>query len=187
MLILYLSLLDDNNEKQLFEKVYYSYRKQMRQLAKEFLLDDEDAEDVVHDVFLKVAEKYIGTIKKIENEKDLRNYMLKATKNTAINLHKKKTAEAILFNRMLEYDIEDMQDLSDDCFLDVLCEKIEYEQVLEAMNAMDSRYRDVLYYHFVLEFTLDETAKALERTKETTKKQLVRGKKILLRLLEEKG
>ena len=52
---------------------------------------------------------------------------------------------------------------------------------------MDKRYQEVLYYHFALELTVPETAKALGRTKETIKKQLTRGKKILLRLLEEKG
>ena len=37
MLTLYLSFLDDDSEKQLFEKIYHSYRKQMFLVAKGIL------------------------------------------------------------------------------------------------------------------------------------------------------
>ena len=47
------------------------------------LKNDSDAEDIVHDVFLRIATKYMAKISTIENETDLRNYLLKATKNAA--------------------------------------------------------------------------------------------------------
>ena len=50
MLTLYLSFLDDDSEKQLFEKIYKSYRKQMFLVAKQVVERDVDAEDVVHDL-----------------------------------------------------------------------------------------------------------------------------------------
>lgn len=186
MLTLYLSFLEEDSEKQLFEKIYYSYRKQMFLVAKEIVSREEDAEDVVHDVFYEVASKHMEMVSRLA-ETDLRNYMLKAAKNKAINVWRKKSKEPVCLDTVMEYDVEHMQELSDESFLEVLCEKMEYEQVLAAMKSMDKRYQDVLYYHFVLGFTIPETAKALGRTKETTKKQLTRGKKILLRLLEEKG
>ncbi len=186
MLTLYLSFRDDDSEKQLFEKIYYSYRKQMFVVANGILPRKVDAEDVVHDVFLEVASKHMEMVSRLEKA-DLRNYMLKATKNRAISAWKKKSKETVSLNTVIEYDVEHIRELSDESFLEVLCEKMEYEQILEAMKSMDKRYQDVLYYHFVLEFSVSETAKELGRTKETVKKQLTRGKKILLRLLEEKG
>ena len=186
MLALYMSFLDDDSEKRLFEKIYYSYRKQMFLVAKQVVKRDEDAEDVVHDVFYEVASKHMEIVRRLQ-ENDLRNYMLKAAKNRAINAKKKKAKEPATLDTVMEYDVEHMRELSDDSFLEVLCEKMEYEQVLEAMKRMDMRYRDVLYYHFVLELSVPETAKALGRKQETIKKQLARGKKMLLRLLEEKG
>ena len=186
MLVLYMSFLDDDSEKRLFEKIYYSYRKQMFLVAKEIVSRNEDAEDVVHDVFYKVASKHMEVVSRLQDA-DLRNYMLKATKNRAINAKKKKSKESVSLDTVMEYDVEHIRELSDESFLEVLCEKMEYVQILETMKSMDKRYQDVLYYHFVLEFTVPETAKELGRTKETVKKQLARGKKILLRLLEEKG
>ena len=186
MLTLYLSFLDDDSEKQLFEKIYHSYRKQMFLVAKGILAREEDAEDVVHDVFYEVASKHMEIVSRLK-EVDLRNYMLKATKNRAINVWNRKSKASISLDTIVEYDVEHIQELSDESFLEVLCEKMEYEQILETMKSMDKRYQDVLYYHFVLEFTVPETAKALGRKQETIKKQLARGKKMLLRLLEEKG
>ena len=186
MLTLYMSFLDDDSEKQLFEKIYNSYKKQMFLVAKGILSREEDAEDVVHDVFYEVASRHMEIVSRLK-ETDLRNYMLKAAKNRAINVWRKKSKESVPLDMGMEYDVEHIQELSDESFLEVLCEKMEYEQILDAMKSMDKRYQDVLYYHFVLELTVPETAKALGRTKETTKKQLARGKRILLRLLEEQG
>ena len=83
--------------------------------------------------------------------------------------------------------MNDIEELSDDTFIEFLCNKIDYDQIVEAIKSLNEKYRDVLYYHFVMELTVPETAKLLNQTTSTTKKQLVRGKKMLLSLLETKG
>lgn len=55
MLALFLAYLDDENDKKLFEDIYYSHRKQMVVLAKSIMNSDYDAEDVVSSVFLRVV------------------------------------------------------------------------------------------------------------------------------------
>ena len=59
--------------------------------------------------------------------------------------------------------------------------------MLLAIARMDEKYRNVLYYHFVLEKSIPETAKLLFQSVSATKQQLVRGKKQLLTALSEKG
>ena len=81
MLLIYMSFIDDGSRRRLFEEIYFSYRKQMFLVARTVLKNDSDAEDIVHDVFLRIAKKYMAKISTIENETDLRNYLLKATKN----------------------------------------------------------------------------------------------------------
>ena len=63
MLTLYLTLLDDEEDKNLFENLYYSYRKQMITVAQSVLQDSSDAEDAVHEVFLRIAVKYMDMIR----------------------------------------------------------------------------------------------------------------------------
>ena len=182
MLVLYMSFIDEEKDKEKFEKIYHAYKKQMALVAMTVVHNEADMEDIVHEVFLNIATRHMNTINRITDEKDLRNYLLKATKNAALNWKKKK--------QRWVYPIENLegentqQDLSDDNFIDHLCLKMEYDHVVEAVQSLEPRYRDVLYHHFVLEVPVPDLAKYLNQSVSTTKKQLVRGKKKLLLLLE---
>lgn len=187
MLTLFLVYIDDEDDKKLFEKLFYDYRKQMTNLAVSIVHNEADAEDVVHDVFLRIAIRHMDIVRKIHCNKDMRNYLLKATKNTALNLITKKQQENISIETVNEYAIDGMADYPDHTFLELICTRNDYEQVVRAIRCLSTRYRDVLYYHYVLEFSVGETAKTLNQTVAATKKQLVRGKKMLLKLLAEKG
>ena len=187
MLALYLAYLDEENDIKLFEEIYNSYKNQMVTLALSILKSNEDAEDIVNDVFLNIAQKNFDVVRSIKNNVDLRNYLLKATKNTALNKINVKKRENVSLNIVDEYKIDKIALLSDDDFLDVICNKINYNEIIEAIKSLSDKYRDVLYYHFVLEFSIPQTAKSLNQTLSTTKQRLVRGKKLLLNLLGLKG
>ena len=140
----------------------------------------EDAEDAVHTVFLQIAKKYISAIVKIENPADLRNYLLTAVKNTALNTLQKN-------NRIIQVsDIayENNKYVSDDEFTEYIIAKFEAEKVLTTIKNLDSTYKDVLYLHFVFELPPRDIAKQLNRKTDTVKKQIMRGKSILLNNLQ---
>lgn len=149
MLALYLAYLDDESDKKLFEEIYLSHRKQMVILAITILGSEDDAQDAVGDVFLRIAQKNWDTV--------------------------------------IEFDISDIDNLTDNSFLDTVCTKFDYEKVLHAIGSLSEKYRDVLYCHFIMEITVHETAKALNQSVSATKQQLVRGKKMLLGLLDMTG
>ena len=184
MLLLYMSLIDDEGDKELFEEIYYSYRKQMMSVAVSFLENQDDAEDAVHDVFYRIASKHIGIIREIETEDDRRNYLLKATKNTAINMLRRKNRKDLSLDTVIENGQDNSKDYSDDSFLDTVCNKIEYEKLVEAIKHLNDSYRIALYYHFVVRMTAQDIADYLNCSLSTVKKQLVRGKKQLLQELE---
>lgn len=187
MLMVYLSLLDDEQQRIEFEEIYLTYRKQMLLLAKSFLHNDADAEDVVHDVFLCIATKHMKFIQGLRNKEDVRNYLLKATKNTALNELKRKDRSSVSIESLSESDLINADDLTDDSFIELLCTKADYEKVVQALISMDEPYRDIMYYHFVMDLSVPEAAKRLGRNKATAKQQLIRGKKILLKKLGIKG
>lgn len=70
--------------------------------------------------------------------------------------------------------------LSDENFLDELCNKLTYEEVLNAIENLDDKYEDVLYMYFALDLPVSEIAKTLDRKLTTVKKQLERGKAMLI-------
>ncbi len=187
MLALYLAYLDDANDQRLFEDIYYSYRKQMVTLALSILGKKEDAEDAVSKVFVRIAEKNWDVVRGIKSDTDLRNYLLKATKNTSLNMIKARKKENVSLDTISEYYLEGIEELSDDSFLEVICNRVEAEKVKKTILQMNEKYRDVLYYHFVMGLTVPETAKSLNQTVAATKKQLVRGKKMLLKMLGIEG
>lgn len=187
MLALYLAYLDDANDQRLFEDMYYSYRKQMVTLALSILGKKEDAEDAVSKVFVRIAEKNWDVVRGIKSDTDLRNYLLKATKNTSLNMIKARKKENVSLDTISEYYLEGIEELSDDSFLEVICNRVEAEKVKKTILQMNEKYRDVLYYHFVMGLTVPETAKSLNQTIAATKKQLVRGKKMLLKMLGIEG
>ena len=156
-------------------------------LARKILNNDTDAEDVVQDVFYKIAVKHMPTVESIENSEDLRNYLLKATKNTALNMKKKNGCDFAASEKTSKLHIEKSKDLSEEEFVTELCNKITYDKLLDTMMNMSDTYKEVLYYHFVLGMTAKETADYLSRKVSTVKKQLVRGKKLLTEQAEKEG
>ena len=187
MLILYLSYIGDSNDKEFFENLFYSYRKQMLYLALSIVHNQNDAEDIVHDVFLKIAQRYMPVVRKIKNENDMRNYLLKATKNTALNKIRKCKRDNCSLDNISEFSRDNTKVLADEDFLDKICAQSEYKQIIDAIESLDEHYRNSLYYHFVLEIPISQVAKILNQPISTTKMQLVRGKKMLLKLLKSKG
>ncbi len=187
MLALYLAYLDDDNDQKLFEDMFLSYRKQMVTFAVTILGNEDDAQDAVGDVFLRIAQKNWDAVRGIDNETDLRNYLLKATKNTCLNKIKSKKKENVSLDTIMEYDMDGIENLSDDTFLEVICNKYEYDKVVQAIKLLNEKYRDAMYCHYVMEMTVPQTAKSLNQKLSATKQQLVRGKKMLLSLLGKKG
>lgn len=53
-MLIYLSLIEEDAEREKFEILYDAYRNLMFYLANEILGDTQDSEDVVHQSFLKI-------------------------------------------------------------------------------------------------------------------------------------
>ena len=187
MLSLYLAYLDTEQDKKRFEEIFMSYRKQMISLAFSILKNQEDAEDAIHNVFLRIAQKNWDTVRSIEDQTDLRNYLLKSTKNASLNISKIRSKNNLSLDTIDEFDVNGIYNLSDEGFIDSICINIEYTRVVEAIKSLKDTYKDVMYYHFVMELPVIKIAKLLGQTVPTTQKQLVRGKKLLLNLLGIQG
>lgn len=152
----------------------------MYELANSILKNSYDAEDAVHEVFYKIAQKHSDIFSRIELDVDFRNYLLKATKNTALS-YIRKNKNTFEIDEISE---SNYSEISDNQFLDMICAKIDAKNLLRVMDNLEDKYREVLYYHFVLDLSITEVAELLDRNIQTVKKQLVRGKRKLLESIE---
>ena len=112
MITLYMSFIDDEDKREKFEIIYRLYRKRMVSTAYSVLHNREDAEDTVHETFIRIAKN----MKSIENPMSERtlSYVIKATKNNAINLLNKNNKEKD------NIDIESIENIPDKDFFEKL-------------------------------------------------------------------
>lgn len=134
MLAFYMSFIDDDDDRAKFEILYNEYRKRMVYIAYSVLGNNEDAEDAVHDTFIKIA-RNMNSIGDPKSNEAL-SYILKATKNTAINLSKKNTT------RNKHIHLEDVENMTDEHFFEKLSVSKDYEKIVSAIRNLNDTYRD---------------------------------------------
>lgn len=174
----------DNENKTTVEKLFNTYKKQMVMYALSILKNESDAEDAVQNTFIKIISNNWKTVSKINNEIDIKNYLLKATKNSCVDILRRNKRQVVLSDFIENQNI-DIPDDND--FVEFICSNLNYKELVAIIESLDRSYSEALYYHFVLELTIGETAKILNQKLSTTKMQLVRGKKQLIDLINSKG
>lgn len=87
-MIAYLQMLDAPEERSKFERIYRMYRSLMFYTANEILRNEQDAEDAVHQAFLKIAD-HMEKIGDAECPKT-RGFVVTVVENKAIDLYRKR-------------------------------------------------------------------------------------------------
>lgn len=171
---MFIYTFDTEGEKGKFEVIYYRYRDMLYMCALGIVKNSADAEDVLHDAFIKIAKN----IKQIDdiNSKSTAAYLAVITKNTAYDRLRR-------LKRLNETPIDDCFLAADDTLIEEIAEKTEYEKLLAAVKSVPPPYNEVLFLHYVNEMPVKKTAALLGRKVSTVKMQLVRGKKLLLQTL----
>ncbi len=177
MLALYMSFIDDEDDRAKFEIIYHTYRKRMLFTADSVLHNKQDAEDAVHDTFIKIA-RNMKSIDDPESEKTLL-YVIKAVKNTAINLLNKNERR----NNLIELD--DVENMPDEQFFEKLRINENYKEIVNAIRKLNDTYRDVMFYHFVKDMKISEIADLLGKKSSAIQQRLIRGKKKLIEIVEK--
>lgn len=87
-MIIYMQMLETPEEKSKFEQLYLEYKGLMFHVAYEILHNEQDAEDAVHQAFIKIAEN----IKKIDDPicPKTHSYVVTIVENKAIDQYRKQ-------------------------------------------------------------------------------------------------
>lgn len=178
--MIYADLIDGAGNRLRFEEIYETYYRQMFFKANGILQDAHEAEDAVHDALIGIA-RNMKTVSAIAEEQDLRYYVLRAAENAAYN----RTRQTKQYTWAVP--LEHAPHVSDGTFWDAVCTRLDYEALVDIIAAMPRIYREVLYYHFVLELSMPEVAQGLDLKLATAKQRLVRGKKLLLQEIRKDG
>ena len=87
-MLIYLQLIETDEDKTKFETLYTEYKEWMGTIAFSILNNKHDAEDAVHNAFVKIAEN----IKKVDDphSKKTRSYIVTIIETKAIDIYRKK-------------------------------------------------------------------------------------------------
>ena len=158
-------------DKEKLRLIYETYKNRMYITACRILSDPYKAEDAVHDAFVAISRN----IKKLDevNSLSTASYVIKAAKNTALNMIEKQGREALV-------PIDEFKEKSDENALDEICTKDNYRAVVNGIYNLQEKYRDVLSLYYFNELSVKEIAYTLSRKESTVKQQLSRGRRQLI-------
>ncbi|WP_282751190.1 RNA polymerase sigma factor [Emergencia timonensis] len=173
------TLIDDEDGRTLFENLCYKYRHHMYIVAFQIIKDVHLAEDVVSDVFIKVARKidFIASL----SEKRQQDYILIMVRNQAIDVYRKKhkTREESFEEAIIDPHLQS----SDDALLD----RIRHTCLVAAIDKLPDIYKDVLKLRCLYQMTTADTATTLGLTSNGVNQRLFRAKAKLMDILKEEG
>lgn len=172
-----LSVEMESNDKNKFETLYYKHRQRLYNYALKAVGNRTDAEDVLQNAFIKIA-RNIKSVAEVDSKETIA-FLTVITKNVAYDFLRKKS-------RLSEAPLENAEEISDFSHsMENAVNRLEYQTIVAVIKNIPSPYNEVLFLHFVKDFSVKQTARLLERKPATVKMQLVRGKKILAEKLSE--
>ncbi|MEM1891887.1 MAG: RNA polymerase sigma factor [Nitrososphaerota archaeon] len=163
MIAIYLSVIDDEQDKNKFEILYTTYRKLMLYIADQVLKDKYLAEDAIHQAFLKIIEN-LDKIDNVHSHKT-KSYVVTIVRNNAINMYNRR-------KRNTTIPLEQIFCISDETFSrleDLDC-------LTKAIMKLPVIYKEVLTLKYVQELSNAEIAQTLDISEATVRKRLERAR-----------
>lgn len=170
MLMFYLEMLDTLEEKVRLEEIYLKYRGAMFRVADSVLHNDQDAEDAVHNAFLRIIKKF----SRFQNTaaKDLAPQVIVIARNEAISLQRKKK------------DAVPLEDWNG--FAETAESVSDYHTLVEIFARLPLSYRAALEMK-MMGYSDGEIASKLGLTKTAVSTRISRGRQFLRSLVEQEG
>ncbi len=175
LLQLCLALMDDETDKQKFERMYWQYRNLMFHHAKKRLKDDHLAEDAVSTAFLSVAQN-MGMVKEAVS-KETKWLLVTIVDRTAINLYKKQ--QRIENNTISVDEVDEMQDIPQEPDTDLAY------MVADAIEKLPLLHQQIILLRYAEGYSNREIAAMLDFTTAKVDKMISRARKQLALLLKE--
>lgn len=172
MLAICMTLLDEDVDKDDFERLYNEYKDLMMHTAYKYLNCREDVEDAVAEAFLRIAQNFDKIDRKIC--KKTANQLVMVLRNLIIDKYRYFERNDI----PLFYCNEDIEDRS--------FNEYAVADIKMCLNELRQQDKDILYWYYIYGYSI-KTLSRLLRTKElTVQKRLYRAKSRLIKKLELK-
>lgn len=177
----YLLLLETDEERKFFTKIYEKYRDDMFRMANSILHNPSDAEDMVHETFVLLIQ-YVDRIINAEPHKAW--YYIKLTlRHRTFDLYRQrqKRGEVELDESWTQEDIFDK-----DVAL-ILEEAEEQKALVNLLKKLKVSYQEVLILQYYYDMSTKEIAEVLGKTEDNVRHLAKRAREKLRAIVEENG
>ncbi len=179
MLMLYLSMLADKNDRQDFERIYHKYHDDILRRIYNILRNEEDAKDTMQETWIRVL-KSLDVLRGKE-EAVVKTYIMTIARNQSISLLRKKKKEKELFE-----SAESLEQISDTDLFEA-CESEGITRVRECIELLGDAQRDVIILYYLYNRSLKEVAKLLDISEVVAESRWNHGRVRLMNLLKRRG
>lgn len=167
---------DSYEDEKLFYHLYDKYHKLLYKYAYDVLKDHSDTEDTLQISWTKIA----NNLAKINNqaERKVINFMITVTKNSAIDVYKKRS------NSSISYD-ENMEKAENNCFEEIYM-SLDIIEFKEAIKLLSAEYRDPLLLKFTYGYSMKEISEILNISETNVGTKIYRAKNIIKKIILER-
>jgi len=177
-MLLYLSMLDTQEEKDKFTEIYEHYQHFCWYVANQQLGDAHLAEDAVQETFLALT-RHLDKVEEVDSLKT-KKFLMTIVKSKAVDILRKKR-EGDISTEELELDIPDKaRDI-----LDTYITKENYNHLISCVLELDEAYRVVFEYKYVHQMSDKEIARLLDISPKLVNVRFYRARKKLQEMLEK--
>ncbi len=175
MLSFYLSMLDSEEDKQKFEKIYFKYRSLMYSEARKFSTEQYVMDDIVHDTFVDIIQK----IKKLryDNDKEFASLVCTMTRHCGAE-YMRKNKKYVFPEEMPEIDKNHKEADREK----VAINSITLREVMKAIEEMNPMYAEPLKLK-MRGYSSDEIGRLLDISPQNARIRIHRAKKIIIEKL----
>ena len=176
--MIFLTLIDTDEERSRFEQLYCQYRQLMFYCAKSILKNDCDAEDAVQNALLYIAQH----IDKFDSlpEKEEKGLVVMIATQKALDFYRMRKRRAHISLDQYQPGCWEPPDPLDSIA------GVE-EELPEILKEMSPKYRDVLLKRLCYGYECTETAKEMKTTEVNVRKMLQRAREQFIKLYQERG
>ena len=170
-MLIYLQLMESDEDKQRFTALYEAHHARVEQIALHILQDPHDAEDAVQNTFFQII-RHFEKIYEIPCDK-LHFWIVSIVKNESLTILRKKK------RTLSTEDWDDFPAPPGDSF--------GYRELVRLFSALPETYRTTLELYFLAGYSCREIAQSFGISESTVTTRVSRGRKLLRDMIEKEG
>ena len=162
----YLTLIDDETDRQMFLRLYNEHRDEMFFYAERILGDRMLAEDALQEAFIKIAR----SMGRLDFSKSPRALLLTVVRNTALSIKGKSLKEEALS------DLDSFPDDKSSGLENSVHTRINAQRIADIVDGMSDIYSDVFRLRYGHDMTFAQISAVLGISVQTAKKRAQRAR-----------